>query len=132
MTELEKARNNLRSDIDFNKLVEELRASYEDNERIMCERKKDGFESFMDLPKHVVMAPAVNTLVVFNSVLGAARITNRNQIMIIAAVGVLKDVLLTACGDDERNMVEIAQRLLANGVSTIHTRIPVPPKDEDS
>lgn len=128
MSELEKARCNRYQEIDYNKLIEELRVSYSDYANYMAECYRTGAKPGMKEGT----APAINTLGALNCFLNSTQFDSRELPLVVAGIGILLDNLTSFMDDSDKATADALRMGLARCITAVNVRFTERSKTEDA
>jgi hypothetical protein len=117
MTELEKDRSNRYHDIDFNKLVDELKESYES----LCEMSKDRYISDQKISVKELIDPTINTLFALNCFLNRTEMDILALPFIVAAIGILHDSLSNYLDKSVKSLADNTRKIIDPAITTVNT-----------
>lgn len=116
MTELEKARSNRYREIDYNKLIEELGASFNDHANHMEECCRTGTKP----GRKSAVEPTINTLAALNCFLNSTRFDGRQLPLVVAGIGLLLDNLSDHMDARDKVIADTIQKCLAPGITSVN------------
>lgn len=116
MTELEKALINRCHDIDFNKLVDELKESYES----FCEMSKDRYISDQKISDKELIDPTINTLFALNCFLNRTEMNILALPFIVAAIGILHDSLSNYLDKSGKALADNTRKIIEPAIKTVN------------
>ena len=128
MSELEKARSNRHWEIDYNKLIEELRVSYSACAKSMEESDRTGVK-----PREKdLLEPTVNTLCALNCFLNSIGFDGRELPLAVAGVGTLLELLSNYLDSEEKAVAYMIRMRIAPSITSANVSFMKPRKPDDA
>ena len=116
MTELEKVKQPLAQEVDFNKLVNELHDKCSSYTRQMLQHNLNDTVP----PPQEALAPTLDILQSLNCFLNHIRVDDKLAFMMVAAVEILKDTLEMCIEDEAKEMKNLLVNIITPSIRAVN------------